>query len=435
MKKKIFILALLLVPFCTWAQKTVSYEAANWKLLLLDNPEKISIEAPPKSSKTEINAVKEALNTLDDKKRDAIRYWNAGAPAYRWNEIISAMIDEFPETQLKLPSAWINLAIYDATILAWKEKLKYKSKRPHETDASLKTIIDAPKTFGYPCEHSVTASAAAHVLAYFYPSKADSIRQLARAASQSRIDAGVQFPGDTEAGWKLGEQVAMQIIEKARKDGSDKEWDGQMNKDPKKWTGKFPMGITMAKYVPMFMKSNDQFRPLPPPDFEKEMQEMKNFKQTFRSTAIAYYWASTSDNWLDLAGKKMFEYGIDEDTPAAARIYATLGIAMRECVIATFDAKYAYWGIRPVQYDPTYKPLIGTPPFPGYPSGHAAGAGSASAVMSYFFPKDSALFQKMAKECAESRFYAGIHFRTDNEVALDLGQTVARYVLEQWMGK
>ena len=102
-------------------------------------------------------------------------------------------------------------------------------------------------------------------------------------------------------------------------------------------------------------------------------------------------------------------------------------------MIATFDAKYTYWGIRPVQYDSTYKPLLGTPPFPGYPSGHAAGAGTGCAVMTYFFPKDAPLFQEMAKECAESRFYAGIHFRTDNDVALDLGQTVAQYVLAQWM--
>jgi len=435
MKKMIFIIALSMIQLCSLAQKTVSYEAANWKLWLLDNPQQIAVPAPPSQTKADLQAVKQAISTLNDEKREMIRFWNAGAPSYRWSQVINDMIDIYPQSQLRVPAGWVNLAIYDATVLAWKEKLKYKRKRPHEVDASIRTIIDAPRTYGYPCEHSVTASAAAHVLAYFFPTKADSLLKLAKTASQSRIDAGVQFPSDTEAAWKLGEQVALQIIEKAKQDGSDKQWDGQMNKDPKKWTGKYPFGITLATFTPMFLKTNNQFRPVGPPDFAKEMEEMKNFKQTFRSASIAYYWGSTSNNWIELAGQKMFEYGIADDAPAAARIYAVLGTASHESAIAIMDAKYAYWGIRPDQYDTTYKPLLSTPPFPGYPSGHAAGGGTASEVLSYFFPADAPLFRKMAEECAESRFYAGIHFRTDNVIGLELGRNVGKYLVEQWMGK
>ncbi len=435
MKHLIFTTAFILLQICANGQKPVSYEAANWKLWQLENPQQISIGTPPAQSKAEIQAVKQAINTLDDRKREAIRYWNAGAPSYRWNQIIIEVVDKNPESMLRIPGSWVNLAIYDATVLAWKEKLKYKRKRPSETDASIKTIVDVPRTYGYPCEHSVTASAAAHVLAYFFPKQADSVMRLAKSAMQSRIDAGAQFPSDTEAGWKLGEQVALQIIEKAKNDGSDKQWDGQMNKDPKKWTGKYPLGITLATFKPMLLQTNNQFRPLPPPDFEKDMQELRNFKQTFRSASIAYYWANTSTNWVELAGQKMFEYGIDKDAPQAARIYAVLATASHESAIAIMDAKYAYWGIRPNQYDTNYKPLISTPPFPGYPSGHAAGGATASVIMTHFFPADEQLFQNMAKECAESRFYAGIHFRTDNEVGLQLGRDVGKYVVERWMEK
>lgn len=435
MKQLIFTIAFTFLQIITQAQQSVSYEAANWKLWQLDNPSQISIEAPPAQIKSEIQAVKQALNSLDDKKREAIRYWNAGAPSYRWNQIIIELVDKNPESMFRIPTSWVNLAIYDATILAWKEKLKYKRKRPHEIDSFIKIIVDAPKTYGYPCEHSVTASAAAHVLAYFFPKQADSVMKLAKSAMQSRINAGVQFQSDAEAGWKLGEQVALQIIEKAKKDGSDKQWDGQMNKDPKKWTGKYPVGITLASLKPQFMQANNQFRPVAPPDFEKDMQEMRDFKQTFRSNSIAYYWANTSTNWVELAGQKMFENGIDKDAPMAARIYAVLGTASHESAIAIMDAKYAYWGIRPNQYDTNYKPLISTPPFPGYPSGHAAGGGTASVIMSHFFPADTELFQKMAEECAESRFYAGIHFRTDNEVGLQLGRNVGKYIVERWSEK
>ena len=292
-------------------------------------------------------------------------------------------------------------------------------------------------TYSYPCEHTVTAAAAAYVLAYFFPEKTDSILQLAHSASQSRIDAGVQFPSDAEAGWKLGEQVANLIIEKAKRDGSDKVWDGKMNKDPTKWTGPFPMGITLATCNPIVLRSPDQFRPAPPPDFEKEMKELKDFKQTFKSRSLAFYWANNGgfDFWSDEAGKKMFEYRMMDDAPAAARIYAVLHTAYRDAAIAIFDAKYTYWGIRPSQLDSTYNPLIATPPFPGYPSGHALGAGTTSTVMGYFFPADAKYFQQLAQDCADSRFYAGIHFKTDNETGLQMGKDIGKYVVETWMKK
>ena len=358
-----------------------------------------------------------------------------GSPAYRWNQIIPKLVDQKPEVMLRMPVSWVNIAIYDATILAWKEKIKYKRKRPQFLDPLLKPVINAPLTYSYPCEHAVTAAAAAYTLAYFFPAKADSILQMAHAAAQSRVDAGVQFPSDMEAGWKLGEQVAKQIIEKAKNDGSAKVWNGETNKDPKKWTGAYPMGINVASFTPMVIRSADQFRPEPPPDFEKDMKELKNFRQTSRSRFLAYYWANTADAWSEIAAQKMFEYRISDDAPAVARIYCVLNTAYHDFAIAIFDAKYAYWGIRPNQYDTTYKPLIATPPFPGYPSGHAGGAATSSAVLEYFFPADAKLFHQMAQDCADSRFYAGIHFRTDNETALRMGTAVGKYIIETWMKK
>ena len=49
----------------------------------------------------------------------------------------------------------------------------------------------------------------------------------------------------------------------------------------------------------------------------------------------------------------------------------------------------------------------------------------------YFFPYDKATFQKIAKEGAESRFQAGIHFRSDNDAGLELGRKVAAKVMER----
>lgn len=414
------------------------YEAANWKTWLLDNPQQITVVASPSvaQSKAELQTVKQSMAKVDEKKLAEIKYWNAGAPSYRWNQIVLGLIDQKPEVMLRIPAAWMNIAIYDATILAWKEKIKYKRKRPNELDPSLKSIITAPLTYSYPCEHSVTSAAAAYMLAYFFPEKKDSIMQMAHAASQSRIDAGVQFPSDVEAGWQLGEQAAKEIIEKVKNDGSAKKWDGNMNKDTKKWTGTYPMGITLSSFTPIVIRSADQFRLPPPPDFENDMKELKNFKRTNKSNYIALFWVNNGpDLWNNLASQKMFEYRMMDDAPAAARVYTVMTVAYHDGAIAIFDSKYAYWGIRPNQYDTTYKSLVSTPPFPGYPSGHAASAGGTAAVLEYFFPADAKLFQQMAQECADSRFYAGIHFRTDNETALKMGAAMGKYIVETWMNK
>ena len=441
MKQIIISIVIFLTSTIAMAQtnlpgKPDRYEAANWKTWLLDK-EQIKVEAPPAAStKTELQTIKQAIGKLDEKALTEIKYWDAGAPSYRWNQIVLRLVDQKPEVMLRMPASWMNVAIYDATILAWKEKVKYKRKRPHEVAPSLKPIISDPLTYSYPCEHTVTAAAAANVLAYFFPEKKDSILQLAHAASQSRINAGVQFTSDAEAGWKLGEEVAKQIIEKAKNDGSAKVWDGKMNTDPKKWTGKYPMGITLGLFSPIVLRSADQFRLPPPPDFEKDMKELKDFKQNFKSRSIAYYWANHGPElWTELASQKMFEYRMSDNAPAVARVYTVLTVAYHDAAIAIFDSKYTYWGIRPSQYDSTYKPLISTPPFPGYPSGHAMGAATTCAIMEYFFPADAQQFQQLAQECADSRFYAGIHFRTDNETALKMGTKLGKYIVETWMKK
>lgn len=441
MKQILFYLLIVLSTGTAIAQTKskkpdATYAAAHWKTWLLDAPESYRI-APPviTSSKSELSAIRQAMRDVDAKKRIAITYWDAGAPALRWNQIAPTLTSwDNPDLVMRFPSAWMNMAIYDATILAWKAKQQYKRPRPASVDISLNPLIKAPATYSYPCEHSVTAAAAAHVLAYFYPAKRDSLLQLARQASQSRIDAGVQFPTDVEAGWKLGEAVAKAIIDKAKKDGSDAKWTGEVNKDPKKWTGPYALGLHMQLAKPMFLKSADQFRPPAPPDFEKEMQELKTAKKTFKGASLAYYWANTgAELWNDLLSQQLFENRMADDAPTVARMFAILHVSSRESAIATMDAKYAYWGIRPVQYDTTYKPLLQTPPFPGYPSGHALGSSANATVLSYFFPTEAARFQKLAKDCANSRFHAGIHFRTDNEVGTKMGATLAEYVLKTWM--
>lgn len=410
----------------------VGHKSRIW---LIDASEVTVAPAPGKQqTMQELAAVKDRLAKNNARSIEIIRYWDAGSPAYRWNEMASRMlslreIDVF----LRTPTAWMNMAIEDATTAAWKAKDLYQRKRPSQLDASIKTVVDNPMSSSFPCEHTVTAAAAATVLAYFFPQRGDSILRLAKQAADSRVNAGVQFPSDVEAAWKLGEQVARKVIEHAKNDGSANKWSGSMNTDPKKWRGDFPVGAVVSTYKPIVIKAADQFRPPAPPDFAAEMEEMKNFKQDLNSMYTAMHWANASgvDIWNQLASQKIFENRLDRDARASAHIYATLHVAIHDASIAIMDAKYAYWGIRPFQYDSAFKPLlVFTPPFPGYPSGHATASSVAATVLGHFFPADAEYFSKLAKECADSRFYGGIHFRTDNETGLVMGRSLGDYIYQ-----
>jgi len=330
-----------------------------------------------------------------------------------------------------LANMLLKVAIYDATVAAWNTKYAYNRPRPFAADKRIKCFALKPESPSYPCEYSVAAGVAVTIISHFYPSWSDSINQLAQQQMKSRVAAGLAFPDDTRAGFELGKTIAEKEIEKTKDFVPKTAWDGKMPDKPGIWKGKFAMFPLAAHNKTVVLDSASEFRPGPPPDFAKDMAELKSFKQTFRSMSNAFFWAS-HDFWSDILDTKMFEYNIQLDPPRAARLYAISAIGLYDGFVSCFDAKYAYWGIRPNQYDTSFHPaLLVTPPFPGYPSGHATVSGVMAELYSYFFPAEAAYFRKKAKEGAESRFQAGIHFRTDNEVGLDLGRKVANAIIQK----
>ncbi|CAN0605774.1 unnamed protein product, partial [Ectocarpus sp. 12 AP-2014] len=144
-----------------------------------------------------------------------------------------------------------------------------------------------------------------------------------------------------------------------------------------------------------------------------------------KTSAIAWKWKS-QPIWDNLVERKILEYGLDSFQAAFAN--AVFHTARFDATIAAWDGKYHYWGIRPFQYDPSFIPILETPNFPGYPAGHTTVAGSLAKVLSHLFPHDTAEFEALALECSESRFEGGVHFRTDNEVGLEVGEKVGEQV-------
>jgi len=411
-------------------QAQVEPEAGNWKTWFITSGKDYRLPAPS-SYKNEIHEVLERQKNLDAKTKQQIIFWNAGSPGYHWQEMMNKLWAVDTGRYGALANMLLGVATYDATIAAWDTKYAYKRPRPFVADNKIKIYTVKPESPSFPCENSVAAGVAVTIFSHFYPAMADSVKRLAQQQMASRVAAGVAFPTDTRAGFELGKKIAEKEIEQTKDYVSTVAWDGKIPDKPGLWRGKFAMLPLAGKNKTVVLESGSEFRPGPPPDFAKEMEEMKNYKQTFRTLSNAFYWANQS--WfMDNLAKKIFENNLHLNPPRAARINAVVNVTSYDAFVACWDAKYTYWGIRPNQYDTTFRPAIMvTPPFPGYPSGHAALSGAMAEIYSYFFPDEKDLFRQKAKDAAESRFQAGIHFRTDNEVALDLGKKVATKIIQK----
>lgn len=133
------------------------------------------------------------------------------------------------------------------------------------------------------------------------------------------------------------------------------------------------------------------------------------------------------------------EYLAQHPLPPAQhhRTLALLNMAMHDALVAAWRVKLTHWTERPYtairrEIDPTFEPLVPTPPFPGYVSGHATVSGAAAGVLSVLLPAGQTRWQALAHEAAESRLWGGIHPRFDNDAGLRLGEQVAQICLRQF---
>ena len=132
-----------------------------------------------------------------------------------------------------------------------------------------------------------------------------------------------------------------------------------------------------------------------------------------------------------------------------AGILAALGVTMADAFIGCWAAKFEFNLLRPITYirrviDPKWEPLLNTPPFPEYPSGHSTQSGAAAAVLTAAFGEDFAFddpthededfpvrsyasFQAAAEEAGISRLYGGIHYRFGVTAGLDQGRCIGAY--------
>ncbi|HEX4949530.1 MAG TPA: vanadium-dependent haloperoxidase [Blastocatellia bacterium] len=412
--------------------------AGKWRTWVISSGQDYRVAPPPKQRETraELRQIADLLSQNNEQTKQQIAYWDAGAPAYRWIDLLNArMIAGTPTTAYPhRVYTYVALAMYDATIATWESKYYYHRPRPSEMDRGLKPVLPVPNSPSYPSEHAAAAQAAATVLAHFLPGEAQTFQTMAEQAGWSRVMAGLQYPSDYYAGLDLGRRVAEQVIAKANMDGSSVPWTGSVPVAPCKWTGTNPGNAAAANWYPLLLHSPSQFRPAPPPpcdspEVQAQTAAVRTFPRSFTTNYKAYYWQSPDGlhQWpFRFADKWVAEDKLDHNPPRVARIYALLAAVYFDAFIASQDGKFAYWYIRPHQLDAGITPLFAVPNFPSYPSNHSTFSAARSELLAYLFPTRAEYIRAVGKEAGDSRIWAGIHYEMDNQAGVKLGKDVAQ---------
>jgi hypothetical protein len=219
--------------------------------------------------------------------------------------------------------------------------------------------------------------------------------------------------------------------------------------------------------TPFVLRSASQFRPEPPPalnseQYAKDYNEIKEIgvvtgsSRSAEQTQIALFWrASPTAIWNSVLTQVVPTRTLNLSD--RARLFALFYLAGADASIACWEAKYAYnfWRPQPAitngdvdgnnftAGDPTWQPLIITPPHPEYPSGHTTNSSAMVKILNEEFEDTPGVplvvtqsgitrrwstFSEAVQEVIDARVYSGIHFRNSDEVGARMGRQVAQFV-------
>jgi hypothetical protein len=249
--------------------------------------------------------------------------------------------------------------------------------------------------------------------------------------------------------------------------------DYALTKGPSNWVPtsairqqQFPLLPDWAGNRSFAMPSASACRIPPPPPYSEDpssafYREALEVYEAVRNLtpeqeAIARFWSddpmlspTPPGHWLFIALDLLEQEKASLDR--TAEVLMRLGVAMADAFIGCWHAKFEYDLLRPVTYirrviDPKWEPLLITPPFPEYPSGHSTLSGASAAVLTSIYGKDFsftdrtherdglaprsfASFDAAAAEAGISRLYGGIHFRAAIDHGISQGQCIGQYAI------
>jgi hypothetical protein len=235
-----------------------------------------------------------------------------------------------------------------------------------------------------------------------------------------------------------------------------------------------PAAPTWAQRTPWLMANPAQFRPGAPPalttdawarDYNevKELGSKASTKRSVEQTEIARFWEYSLPPIYHGAVRSVANQP-GRDVTRNARLFAAVTQAMDDAMISVFEAKYQYNFWRPAtairngdidgndatQRDASWSPLIDAPMHPEYPSGHAilaaavgailkADVGDARMPLATTSPTAKGATRRwtnvddFVREVADSRVYAGIHYRTGVDVGATMGKRIGELTVEKFL--
>jgi hypothetical protein len=433
----------------------------------------------------EINEIKSYQANITAEQKAIIKYWSAGS-VLRWNEIMRTLVakhnlppyqnadgtyptpsatNPFANTPFPFSNppyaarayAYVSAAQYDALVATWHYKKLYNRVAPYVADNTLNVLVPKSSLPSYPSEDGVLAGVTVELLKLLFPTEIAYINEKAEEEKLYRIISGANVRSDVEAGITLGRKIAAKYITRAAGDGM-----GAAVGNQTLWTqlqtqttatGETPwLSLDLPARPPMLplfgnvrsflMSSSDILasRPVPPPStksvqFANEVAEVKKFSQnaTRKEMEIVTFWAdgvgtyTPPGHWNAIAADAFVAQNYSE--VRWARNMALLNLTLMDAAISCWNTKYYYFNPRPTQVDASIKTLTGIPNFPAYVSGHSTFSGAAATVLSHIIPAKATEFKALAKDASNSRLFGAIHYRSDCEQGLLLGETVGGFAV------
>ena len=336
----------------------------------------------------------------------AVKFWEAGATV-RWNELATSLAARRVINANRL-YAYLSMAQYRAAQAA-------------------EAILPHPPTA------AAIGGGSAAVLSSFFPADIAEI-EAALDAQEAESWPGAKHE-DFATGEALGRDVGAKVLTFALGDRVGLADPGAAPVGPGYWIANGPAVRSNYRARPIYLASDSEFRPAPPPAFGSPtylaaLAEVRSISdtRTAEQVSLAVYWnvnQSPRSNaaMQNIAVDLIRTYHVQD--AQAARIMFLMNSAAYDALIGCFDAKYNYWFIRPSQADPGITLPIGLPNHPSYPSGHSCVSGAITGVLMAAFPSEAARLEEVAQEASLSRLYGGIHYRFDMQAGLALGRAVA----------